>query len=203
MSSAPNEESVVRVRSSRAPEKRRSWHVARLASDIQRSIAEQSLKSNDGEKAPYRRADSEPRPGDQQVEKREASTASFSIATWEERPTRPAMDFKVSTSSDDERISQYSSSEADSADNVVLRKNVPPPLILYREEEPPIEAVSVSVFTNNVEPNEPLRLSTDPTLSEEDLANRKRIVSALCDNYIDVVVKELRGAAPCFFPIPA
>jgi len=35
------------------------------------------------------------------------------------------------------------------------------------------------------------------------LNHHKRIVATLSDNYIDVVVKELRGATPCgFFRVP-
>lgn len=177
---------VVKVRAGRTADKRRSWHVARVASDIQRSLADQSplvrqprssWHPNDDWSLPYHQgsgwgattADSGGS-GDQ-VEQPSSSKASFSIASWADRPAPKEMDAAATAAAIAHHDSttpvphQNGSSSDESQDDIIV---------------PPVFVVPVS-------------LSTTETADVQVVNHHKRLVATMSDNYIDVVVRELRG----------
>lgn len=196
---------VVRVRAGRTADKRRSWHVARLASDIQRSLADQSSTPNprsswhpnDDWSSSYHpgsgwattAADS--RASGQQVGQLAGyQRTSFTIASWVDRPnlqesTAKEMDAAIAhytTTPDSVQHPQYqqpNGSSDDSQDDIV------PSLVIV--------PVTLTKTEGAQEAEE-----TDQQVA----GHHKRIVSTLSDNYIDVVVRELRGATPCGFFFP-
>jgi hypothetical protein len=182
---------VVRVRAGKTADKRRSWHVARVAADIQRSLAEQSparqarssWHPNDDWSLSYHQGSGWATTADSGVsseqvgqQQQQQQKASFSIASWADRPVPKEMDALANYSSKQPVHQQNSSSDEDSQNDLV----------------PPVFIVPVILST------------TDPP-DVQVLNQHKRIVTTLADNYIDVVVKELRGATPCrvfIFPRP-
>lgn len=175
---------VVRVRAGRTADKRRSWHVARVASDIQRSLADQSSTSqarsswhpNDDWSSPYHHqgsgwattADSGVS-GDQVEHKK----ASFSIASWVDRPSSKEMDATVAhytTTPESLQHPQYQQPNSSSDDS--QDENIPPIVIV------------------------PVTLSTIEQPDDQVPGQLKRLVSTTSDTYIEVVVRELRGATP-------
>ncbi len=170
---------VVRVRAGKTADKRRSWHVARVAADIQRSLAEQSpvrqarssWHPNDDWSLSYHQGSGWATTADSGVSSDQVGQqqkASFSIASWADRPVPKEMDALANYSSKQPVQHQMSSSDDDSQNDLV----------------PPVFIVPVILST------------TDPP-DVQVLNHHKRIVTNLADNYIDVVVKELRGATPC------
>ena len=204
MDGAATPAAVVRVKAGRTADKRRSWHVARLASDIQRSIQQSqdqspatattptsstvghqsrsSWHSNEDWSSPYRTGwttTTKPDSGGNSDQVVHQDKPSFSIASWADRPSNSSapietMDaaFAHYTTAPEPvphpqyQVQQHSngSSGDDSQDEL--------------DREPPIFLVPVSLMDTN-----------DP----DDLNHHKRLVSTISDNYIDVVVKELRG----------
>lgn len=197
---------VVRVKAGRTADKRRSWHVGRLASDIQRSIQQSTDQSppaqsrsswhsnEDWSSAPYRTAWSsttttKPDSGgnsDQVVHHQDKP--SFSIASWAERPSvsnsAPAMDaaFAHYTTAPEpvarpqyqQLTKQFSGSSSDRGGDDDSHDEI-------FDVEPPIFVVPVTL------------MNTNSSGGDDPDAHHKRLVSTISDNYIDVVVKELRG----------
>ena len=171
---------VVRVRAGKTADKRRSWHVARVAADIQRSLAEQSpvrqprssWHPNDDWSLSYHQGSGWATTADSGSSDQvgQQQKASFSIASWVDRPIPKEMDAIANYSSTPPVPHQNSSSDDDSQNDLV----------------PPVFIV-------------PVVLSTTESPDVQVLNHHKRIVATLSDNYIDVVVKELRGATPCGF----
>ena len=182
---------VVTVRAGRTADKRRSWHVARVASDIQRSLADQSPVSrqpqqprsswhpNDDWSLPYHQGSGWATTADSggsgdQVEQ-QSSKASFSIASWVDRPAPKEMDAMIANlrSTPVKRLRTGSSSSSSSSDDDDSQDEifVAPPVVVV-----------------------PVTLSTTETAEVQVVNHHKRLGStAQSDNYIDVVVKELRG----------
>lgn len=171
---------VVRVRAGRTAEKRRSWHVARVSSDIQRSLADQipvdqprsSPRPNDDWSLSYQHGSgwttttTDSGANSNQVDNRKAT---FTITSWVDRPAPKEMDTLVARLSSRPTKVQPESSSSDSSD----------------EDVQPVVVLPVTI------------VNTQVTELEESNNLHKRLVSTLSDTYIDVVVKELRGATPC------
>lgn len=173
---------VVRVRAGTTANKRRSWHVARVAADIQRSLAEQSparqprfsWHPNDDCSLSYQQgsgwattSDSDGK-SDQVAQPR----ASFSIASWADRPVAKEMDSIIANYSSTPGVQREDSSfDEDDSPNDLVQPVFIVPIVLSTTEPPDVQVLN----------------------------HNKRLNSTMSDNYIDVVVKELRGATPCGF----
>ncbi|XP_032787914.2 spectrin beta chain isoform X6 [Daphnia magna] len=166
---------VVRVRAGTTANKRRSWHVARVAADIQRSLAEQSparqprfsWHPNDDCSLSYQQgsgwattSDSDGK-SDQVAQPR----ASFSIASWADRPVAKEMDSIIANYSSTPGVQREDSSfDEDDSPNDLVQPVFIVPIVLSTTEPPDVQVLN----------------------------HNKRLNSTMSDNYIDVVVKELR-----------
>jgi len=174
---------VVRVRAGKTADKRRSWHVSRVAADIQRSLAEQSparqprssWHPDDDWTLSYHQGSGWATTADSGVSSDQVGQqqkASFSIASWADRPVPKEMD-AIANYSSTQPVQHQSSSSDDENQNDLVPSVFIVPVILSTTDPPDVQVLN----------------------------HHKRIVTNLADNYIDVVVKELRGATPCgFFP---
>lgn len=173
---------VVRVRAGKTAEKRRSWHVTRVATDIQRSLAEQSPEKqprsswhpNDDWGLSYQQGTAtSPDSGTIRSDQVAQPKACFTIAPWIDRPVVKEMDSIIANYSSKPAVPyEISSSDDEDHQNDLVQPVFIVPIVLSTTEPPDVQVL-----------------------------NNKRVVATMIDNYIDVVVKELRGATPCnFFP---
>lgn len=234
---------LVRIRAGRAANKRRSWHAARIADDIQRSLAtvspgqsplgetkarsaswhpshDCSLPSSSPSPSSYHATvEARTAPGSavcssKQKEEEVApppsawpplaqtSGVSFSIASWLDRPLPPfvnEMDNLVShlghtkpTTSSESRVRHFLWPEHAAASNS-NRGSVDSVDGDFSPLNPPPRLVPVTLRRTATTSNSNGEMQGD---EGEEEADHRRIASSLSNNFIDVVVKELRGAPP-------